>query len=127
MTVGDNEDTILAMERGVLDRWSKGDPHGFVENAADDVTWFDHTTKSRVDGRVAVAEHVQQFVGQIDVARYEMPNVQVRAFEDTAVLTCNWLTFSEDGELTSQWNATEVYRRAGDRWQYVHVHWAPVM
>ncbi len=127
MTTEDAASTIITLERAVLDRWSKGDPHGFVENAAADVTWFDHTTKSRVDGRAALEGHVQQFVDQIDVPHYEMPNVQVRVYGNAAVLTCNWQTFSEDGEMTSQWNATEVYRRDDDRWQYVHVHWAPVM
>ena len=121
------EATILALERAALDRWSKGDPYGFIENAVDDVTYFDHVTKSRVDGIAALKDHMQQFIGKVDVPRYEMPNVRVRSYGDTAVLTLNWETYSGDGELTSRWNATEVYRRSDDKWKYVHIHWAPIV
>ena len=121
------EETIVTLERAVLDRWCKGDPYGFVENAADDVTWFDHVTEARIDGIAALKEHVRQFVDQIDVPRYEMPNVKVTTYGNVAVLTCNWNTYSGEGELTSRWNATEVYRRSGDQWKYVHMHWALIV
>lgn len=122
----DTNHEVLALERSVLDRWARGDPYGFVENATDDVTWFDHTTRSRIDGKEALSRHVEQFVGAMDIPRYEMPNVQIRILGDFAMLTSNWHTYAEEGALTSQWNATEVYRREGDAWKYVHVHWAPV-
>ncbi len=121
------EEAIISLERAVLDRWCKGDPGGFVENALDEVTWFDHTSASRVDGRSSLAEHVSRYVGQFDVPQYDMPNVKVDVYGDIAVLTTNWHTFSGDGELTSRWNATEVFRRTGTEWQYLHMHWAPSM
>ncbi len=127
MSTDTAEETIISLERAVLDRWCKGDPAGFVENAQDDVTWFDHVTEFRVDGRRSVEDHVRQFVGQIDVPRYDMPNVRVDVHGDIAVLTMNWHTFSSEGELTSRWNVTEVYQRDGDQWRYVHIHWAPVV
>ena len=120
------EETIVALERATLDRWSKGDPHGFIENAVDEVTYFDHVTQTRVDGVSALKEHMAQFVGVVNVPRYEMPNVKVRSFGDIAVLTFNWETYSGDDELTSRWNATEVYLRSGDQWKYLHIHWAPI-
>jgi hypothetical protein len=91
------------------------------------VTYFDHVTESRVDGIAALREHVRQFVGEVDVPRYEMPNARVRVHDDIAVLTFNWETYSEDGELTSRWNATEVFLRRDGRWRYIHIHWAPIV
>ena len=119
------EETIIRLERATLDRWCKGDPSGFIENAAADVTYFDHVTETRIDGIVALKEHLHQFVDKIDVPRYEMPNVKVGSYGDIAVLTCNWTTYSSEGEVTSRWNATEMYRRSADQWKYIHIHWAP--
>jgi hypothetical protein len=121
------EETIVAVERAALDRWCKGDPFGFVDNALNDVTYFDHVTKDRIDGIAALKEHVIQFVGKVDVPRYEMPNVKVRSDGTTAILTFNWETYSRDGELTSRWNATEVFVRRADQWKYAHLHWAPII
>jgi hypothetical protein len=120
-------DEIIELERASLDRWCTGDPGGFVENSTDEVTYFDHVTQTRVDGLEALRGHVQQFVGAVDVPRHEMPNIRVRIQGDTAILTFNWETYSDDGELTSRWNATEVFVREGDRWRYAHIHWAPIV
>jgi hypothetical protein len=120
------EESIVALERAALDRWCKGDPYGFVDNALDDVTYFDHVTKDRVDGIAALREHVTQFVGKVDVPRYEMPNVKVWSNGTTAIMTFNWETYSRDGGPTSRWNATEVFVRRGDQWKYAHLHWAPI-
>ena len=34
-------DTIIALERGALDRWGRGDPQGYLDLYARDVTYFD--------------------------------------------------------------------------------------
>src|SRR5262245_6862453 len=110
-------ETIVALERAVLDRWCKGDPHGFVDNAITDVSYFNHVTKDGIDGISARKAYVSQFVGKVDVPRYDMPNVKVRLDGNTAILTFNWETYSSDGELTSRWNGTEVFVRSADQWK----------
>src|SRR5262249_39400656 len=42
-----------AVKRDVaaLERWGKGDPDGFLEIYADEITYFDLTQERRVDGR----------------------------------------------------------------------------
>lgn len=120
------EETIVALERASLDRWCKGDPYGFVDHAVDDVTYFDHVTKDKIQGIASLRRHVQQFVGKVDVPRYEMANVGVRVEGRIAILTFNWETYSAAGELTSRWNATEVFVRIENSWKYGHLHWAPL-
>ena len=127
MSPNDVAETIVALERAALDRWCKGDPYGFVENALDNVTYFDHVTKDRIDGIAALKEHVRQFVGKVDVPRYEMPNTKVRLEGNMVVFTFNWETYSREGELTSRWNATEVFVRSEGQWKYAHLHWAPIV
>ena len=120
------EETVIALERAVLERWCKGDPFGYSENAAADITYFDHITKTRVDGIAAVKGHLGQFEGKVDVASSKMPNPKVRLHGNIAILTFNWETYSSDGKPTSRWNATEIYRRNDDQWKYIHMHWSQI-
>src|SRR6266567_2210218 len=46
--------SIIALERGALDRWGKGDPQGYLELYAPDITYFDPTQERRVDGAAAM-------------------------------------------------------------------------
>lgn len=121
------EETILTLERAALDRWCKGDPYGFVNNAVEDVTGFDHVTKDRIDGIAALKDHVRQYVGKIDVPAYKMQNVKVKVHGNVAVLAFNWETYSREGELTSRWNATEILVRREEHWKYMHSHWSPII
>ena len=38
---------IIALERGALDRWGKGDPEGFLELMSEDETYFDPMTEKQ--------------------------------------------------------------------------------
>ncbi len=118
------QETIIALERAIQERWCKGDPFGYSEKAADDITYFDHLTQARVDGIAALKDHLRQFEGKVDVPKCEMLNPHVRLQGDLGVLTFNWYSYSSDGEVTSRWNTTEVYQRRNDHWQIVHMHWS---
>jgi hypothetical protein len=43
-------DTIVALERGALDRWGRGDPQGYLDLYAREVTYFDPMREKRIDG-----------------------------------------------------------------------------
>ena len=118
------QETILALERAALERWSKTDPFGYLKFYADDVVYFDHLTETRLDGIAAVKDHFRQFEGKVNVPRSEMPNPKVQLYGNIAVLTYNWHTFSSDGKLTSRWNATKVYRCSDDQWKVIHGNWS---
>lgn len=53
-----------------------------------------------------------------------MPNAMARLHDNIAVLTFNWHSYSEDGPLTSRWNATEVYSRIDNQWKPVRADWS---
>jgi hypothetical protein len=42
---------LLSLERGALDRWGNGDPGGFLDVYAPDITYFDPLAARRIDGR----------------------------------------------------------------------------
>lgn len=46
-------ETIIALERGINERWNKGDVDGALERDSQDVTYFDPLTETRLEGRKA--------------------------------------------------------------------------
>ena len=116
-------DEVIAMERAALDRWSKGDPAGFLEISAPDVAYFDPFLDARIDGRDALAAHYEPLRGKVSIDRYEMENVRVQVIGEAAVLTFNFVSHGGTDDAL-RWNCTEVYRRSGSLWQIVQTHWS---
>ena len=121
--------TILSLERAAMDRWNKGDVEGCLEMYAEDVTYFDPITATRIDGWSAVAEYFRTlWAGKVRIPRYEIVNPQLVTDGNLAVLSYNLVNYmhAADGSeaLGTPWNATQVYRRAGDQWRVAHVHWS---
>lgn len=120
------QETIIGQESAVLERWYGGDPLGYIAHHADDATYFDPATASRLDGIGALREHLTPLEGKVNVPRYEIENPHVQLHGDVGVLTFNLNTYSGEGELTFRWNSTEVYRRMDDQWRVIHSHWSMV-
>ena len=129
---GDSADSqseaIIALERGALDRWGAGDPQGYLELAAPDVTYFDPSLERRIDGLEAFKALLLPVTGKIKIDRYEMIAPKVQRQGDMAVLSYNIVDYAKlpDGteKVTSRWNTTEVYRRIGGRWKIAHSHFS---
>lgn len=122
MEQSDIAQKIISMERAALDRWGKGDPSGFLEISADDVSYFDPFLESRIDGKEALANLYESLRGEIFIEKYEMINPRVQLVEGIAVLTFNLI--SKSGESENKWNCTEVYMRSGSSWQIIQTHWS---
>ena len=110
-------DQILTLERAALDRWGNGDPSGFLDLYAADITYFDPLTAARIDGHSAMVDYYGPWTGKIRVARYEMLNPHVVVDGDLALLTYNLVNYIHDAQgaetVGSCWNSTAVYRRRG--------------
>jgi ketosteroid isomerase-like protein len=118
---------VIAMERAALDRWGKGDPWGFTEISADEVTYFDTGTERRVDGLKALREHYAPWEGKIKIERYEMINPKVQMHGNTAVLSFNLIDYvptSEGSTREVNWSSTEVYSWINGEWKIIHTHWS---
>ena len=125
---GNASDTgrIIALERSALDRWGKGDPQGYLETYAAEVTYFDPMVGRRLDGLPVVRRVLASISGKVRVDRFEMIDPQVRIYGDVAVLTFNLVDYVAGGDDTLRvgWNSTEVYRRLNGSWRIVHSHWS---
>lgn len=121
-------DQIVAMERAALDRWGAGDPLGYLEIMADDVTYFDPSQERRVDGLRAMTDLLVPFTGKIRVDRYDMVSPMVQQHGDAAILTFNLVSYRLQADGTERaiahWNSTETYARIDGRWRIVHSHWS---
>lgn len=115
--------TIIALEKGALEKWNQGDPSGYLDLSARDVVYFDPYTAQRLDGLDNLRKYYEPIKGQVQVFKYEMINPKVHAVNDMAVLTFNLLSYS--GDKVYKWNCTEVYRlEKKGQWKIVQTHWS---
>ena len=120
-------DDVIALERGALDRWGRGDPSGFLEIYAPAITYFDVATERRLDGHAAMTDYIAPLRGRINIPRYEMIGPRVQRHGNVAVLSYNLRSeaVQPDGrQVTVRWNSTSVYARTGGRWKMIHSHWS---
>ena len=119
---------IVALERASLDRWGKGDPQGYIENFATEITYFDPAVEKRVDGLPAMQAYLTPFTGKIKVDHFDMIGAKVQHHATVAVLTFNLISYGKkpDGTDTTlaRWNSTEVYAQIEGKWKIVHNHWS---
>ena len=121
------QDSVIATERAALDRWGKGEPQGFLEIYAPEITYFDPMQERRIDGIEAMRKLLLPLTGKIKVDRYEMIGTKVQQYGDVAVLSYNLnshVTAPDGRPRIVQWNSTVVYIRQDRRWRSVHSHWS---
>ncbi|MGE5431700.1 MAG: YybH family protein [Syntrophomonadaceae bacterium] len=118
-----SEEIIINKEKGALDRWKTGDTFGFVDIAAEDITYFDPNIEKRVTGIKEFREYFASFNGTFSFPSYELLNPCIQLYGDTAILTFNFTGYSEDGQK-DKWNTTEVYRLINGDWKLAHSNWS---
>jgi uncharacterized protein (TIGR02246 family) len=120
-------DAIVALERGALDRWGRGDPGGYLDLYAPNVTYFDPMREKRLDGLAAMKQALEPIRGLVKTSHYELIAPNVYRSGDVAVLTYNLVSQGQgpDGKtVTARWNVTSVYGRIDGRWRIVHGHFS---
>jgi len=121
------EQDILAKERQALDRWSAGDPLGFVVNFANDATYFDDiAAHTRLNGLEEIKKYLVSLEGKIPAHNYKIVDPKVQVFGGVAILTLRYHGSTAEGQPLPQWKATSVYNFNNDDWEVVHAHWSLV-
>ena len=122
------EDTILSLEKQAMERWRNGDPWGFVEISAGDITYVDPGLSRPILGLEEYQAYMQQLVGEVHYQRSEFIDPRLVVIGGAAVLSYNYRSsvLTPEGGILSQipWNATEVYFRREGQWKIVHSHWS---
>jgi len=119
---------LMAVEKAAMERWRKGDPLGFVEASAPEVTYFDSDTPERLDGRAALEQLYRRLAGSVRFEAMEFLAPRVQRHGDAAVLSYRFLStrLRDDGsdERQTPRNCTEVYAKRDGAWKIVHTHWS---
>ena len=118
------EEIIIAAEKVALEKWSKGDTSGFAVLSTEEMTYFDPTLDTRLDGRDAFKKYMASIHGKFHIDSYEILNPKVQLHGDVGILTFNLNNYSEDYKITSRWNSTEIYHLIGGEWKIIHSHWS---
>lgn len=128
-SLGTIETHLIEMERSALVRWAQGDPSGFLEITAPDVSYFDPFIENRIDGLPQLTALYEGMRGQVALSDFEIIHPRVQLHGNVAVLTFRFRSEGTDGGMT--WNTTEVYERRDEdtgagvgQWQIIHTHWA---
>jgi ketosteroid isomerase-like protein len=119
---------LLALESTAMERWRKGDPYGFLDISAPEVTYFDTGTTSRIDGIENLKAEYDKRKGKIHYDVMEFINPIVHVYSDTAVLFYNFFStkLNPDGTIKTRtpWNCTEVFTKIDGKWKIIHTHWS---
>jgi uncharacterized protein (TIGR02246 family) len=119
---------VIALERSALDKWSQGNTVGYIDIAADDVTWFDFNPgpQLRIEGVEAVRNLLAPLAPQIPHHTYQLLDPRVQVYGNTAILTFHWSGTTTEGQSLPKWKVTSVYHWKDGKWRMVHAHWSPV-
>jgi ketosteroid isomerase-like protein len=122
------QDKILSLEKGAMERWRNGDPWGWIEISAEDITYFDQNLVKPIIGLDAYKTYLKQCEGQIYYQGSEFLNPKIVQIGNTAVLTYNYRstdTNPASGQVNQLlWNTTEVYSLIENEWKIIHRHWS---
>jgi nuclear transport factor 2 (NTF2) superfamily protein len=108
------------------DRWASGDPMGFLECSAQDITWSEpFTPENRVSGYEAMKVFLEGFKGQIPPHKHELLDPMFQFYDDMMIVTYRYQATIE-GEIGDPWKVTAVYRYVDGDWLSVHENWSEV-
>ena len=122
---------IIGLERSALDRWITGDPQGYLNLYAPEVTYFDPFQEKRVDGLETMKTlfaPMKDNKSPITEPRYEMISPKIQRHGDIALLTFNLINYgklpNQPETMLARWNSTEFYGRIDGQWKIIHSHWS---
>lgn len=119
-------DSIMTNLRGALERWYSGDPFGYSELFADDITYFDTFMNDRLETIGQLRDHYTPMEGTVNLPRFELLDPELQLEGEIGILTYFLKQYSEEGPVGPTWKTTEVYRRDGDDWRAIHAHWSTI-
>jgi uncharacterized protein (TIGR02246 family) len=119
--------TLVEFEKSIQWQWSSGDPTGYMDALAEDVTYVDPLAEYIVVGREAVREHFKRIHGDAGITRQEYLNETARPLsEDEVLLVFTFNTYQQDDngeeQLFLSWNMSLIFRKTDGEWLMTHGH-----
>jgi hypothetical protein len=117
------KEIIITKEKTILNRWKTGDTFGFIEAAAEEITYFDPGLEKRCTGKKEFHDWIAAFNGSFSFPDYELLDPKVQMHSDVGILTFNFIGFMQDGSK-EYFNTTEVYKLIDGDWKLISSHWS---
>jgi ketosteroid isomerase-like protein len=121
---------LMWLEAAAMERWRKGDPWGFIELSAPQVTYFDTGTPQRINGREALSVEYKLREGKVYYEVMDFIEPWVLSCGEMAVMFYRFLStrLNPDGSIASRfpWNCSEVFGRIDGSWKIIHTHWSQI-
>ena len=117
------ETAVMAKVIAAAEKWSSGDHTGYLDCAAEDISWVDDIAAQEcIFGLETLKDYFANFEGQVPPHKYELINPVFQNFGDMVVLTYRYQGVF-DTIVADPWNVTAVYRFADGDWKSVHENW----
>jgi ketosteroid isomerase-like protein len=108
------------------ERWASGDPMGFVDCAAEDITWMDDLMAPvPIKGKEALTAYLEGFKEQIPPHKKELLNMEFQNYGDIVIITYHYQGYFDE-VAADPWKVTSVYRYEEGDWLSVHENWTVV-
>ncbi len=121
---------LMRLEDAAMERWRQGDPMGWSEIAAPEVTYVDPSLTQPLIGHEQYARYLAALKGKVSYGASEYLQPKAVVYGDVAVLSFNYRGSTRKADGTVQtfapWDTTEVYARLNGQWRIIHTHWSYV-
>lgn len=89
------DETILSLEKQAMERWRKGDPMGFLEISAGDITYMDPSLVKPIFGLKEFAAYMKLMEGRVNYQGSEFidPRVVIDLSFPVHLAESGWLCF----------------------------------
>jgi len=123
-----NEAKAAVMEKitTAAEKWSTGEPLGYVECAAKDIVWLDELDAQKpISGSETLKEYLESFRGKIPSHNFKLLDPIFQVYNDIVIVTYRYQGIFE-GEAGDPWKVTSVYKYENNDWLSVHENWSEV-
>ncbi len=114
---------VIELEQAALNRWCQGDPDGFLEICAADVSYIDPFIAHPIIGLSALRTYYDELRGKIFAKHHEMRAPLVQAGGELATLSFQFVSWGDNGGAM-HWHCSETYRLDPAGWRIIHTHWS---
>ena len=117
---------ILSLEKEAMERWCNGDPWGFAEISADDISYVAPDRTSPIIGLEEFKAYMRQLEGRIRYRGSEFIDPRVVVAGDAAVLSYNYRSsvIPPDGTVESQCPGRNTTGYWGRSWRLSQRRWS---
>jgi hypothetical protein len=129
VTLPTREEAIASIKEKIetaAEKWASGNPTGYADYAANDITWVDDLgAMFPISGKDSLKAYLESFTGQIPAHKHELSDMVFQFYEDMVIITYRY-TGTFEGVPGDPWKVSSVFKYIENDWFSVHENWSEV-